>query len=131
MKANRVQADFRFSKRSILRFLNGLSIGLGNPSRLTIAAGMILFGCQSSVNAQLTILHSFGDRTVANDGAHPRAGLVQAPNGNFFGSTLNQATAPSTFVGTIFKMSRVGVLQIIQSFDPTSGLYTTDRKSVV
>jgi uncharacterized repeat protein (TIGR03803 family) len=125
VKANRVQADFRFSKRSILRFLNGLSIGLGNPSRLTIAAGLILFSCQSPVNAQLTILHNFGDGTVANDGAHPRAGLVQAPSGNFFGSTLNQATAPSTFVGTIFKMSRSGVLQIIQSFDPTSGLYTT------
>jgi uncharacterized repeat protein (TIGR03803 family) len=86
---------------------------------------MILFGYLSPVNAQLTILHNFGDGTVANDGAHPRAGLVQSPYGNFFGSTLDQATAPSTFAGTIFKMSRSGVLQIIQSFAPTSGLYTT------
>jgi uncharacterized repeat protein (TIGR03803 family) len=98
---------------------------VGTPSRLTIAAGMILFGYQSPVNAQLTILHNFGDGTVANDGAHPRAGLVESPHGDFFGSTLNQATAPSTFAGTIFKMSRSGELQIIQSFDPASGLYTT------
>jgi hypothetical protein len=125
VKDSRVQEENRFSKRCILHVLNGLSVGLGIPLRLTVAAGMIFFGYQSPVNAQLTILHNFGDGTVANGGAHPRAGLVESPFGNFFGSTLDQATAPSTFAGTIFKMSRSGVLQIIHSFGSTTRLYTT------
>ena len=86
---------------------------------------MIFFGYKNSLNAQLTILHHFGDGTVANDGAHPRAGLTHAPTGQFFGSTANQAATPSTFAGTIFQMSSSGMLKIIYSFGSTSTLYTT------
>jgi uncharacterized repeat protein (TIGR03803 family) len=82
----------------------------------TVAAGIILLTCQNSVHAQLTILHSFGDGTVANDGAHPEAGLIQAPSGNFFGVTNSQATAPSTIAGTVFQMTRKGKLTVIQTF---------------
>jgi uncharacterized repeat protein (TIGR03803 family) len=122
VKVDRVQGVVRFSKRLIPFVSNRLSLGLDIPLRLTIAAGMILLGYQTPANAQLTILHNFGDGTVANDGAHPMAGLVQSPSGDFFGATVNQATAPLTSAGTIFKMSRSGVLQIIHHFELTSGL---------
>ena len=123
MKVNRDQADIRFSRRSILRVLNGLSIGLGSPLRLTIAIGMILFGYQSPVNAQLTILHSFGDGSVTNDGANPSDGLVQAPNGDFFGGTIFQASTPSRAAGTVFKVTAAGNVKIIYRFGLTSNMW--------
>jgi hypothetical protein len=126
VKVNRVQGDIRFSKRCILHVLNGLSVGLGMPLRLTIAAGMIFFGYQSPVNAQLTILHNFGDGTVAKDGADPEAGLIQAPNGEFFGVTTSQATAPNTVAGTVFRMSKSGALHIIYRFGSKSNTASTE-----
>jgi len=123
VKVNRDQADIRFSRRSILRVLNGLSIGLGSPLRLTIAIGMILFGYQSPVNAQLTILHSFGDGSVTNDGANPSDGLVQAPNGDFFGGTIFQASTPSRGAGTVFKVTAAGNVKIIYRFGLTSNMW--------
>ena len=113
VKANRVPG--RSSRRCIFDILAGLSRRLGTPLLKTIAAGIILLACQNSVNAQLTILHNFGDGTVANDGADP-AGLIQAPNGDFFGATESQASAPSTKAGTIFRMTPSGKLVVIHSF---------------
>jgi uncharacterized repeat protein (TIGR03803 family) len=52
---------------------------------------------------QLTTLHSFSRR----DGAHPAPGLVQATNGNFYGTT-NAGGAHSG--GTIFEITPEGQL---------------------
>jgi uncharacterized repeat protein (TIGR03803 family) len=62
----------------------------------------------------LTTLHSF-DRT---DGATPQAGLVQATNGDFYGTTLNGGAHG---YGTVFKMTPEGVLTTLHNFDFTDG----------
>jgi uncharacterized repeat protein (TIGR03803 family) len=42
---------------------------------------------------QLTILHNFGDGTVANDGINPLCALVLGRDGNFYGTTSSDVTA--------------------------------------
>jgi uncharacterized repeat protein (TIGR03803 family) len=62
---------------------------------------------------QLTTLYSFCAQTNCADGALPAAGLVQASNGHFYGTT--SAGGPAN-AGTIFKMTPVGQLTTLYSF---------------
>ncbi|MGO8671962.1 MAG: choice-of-anchor tandem repeat GloVer-containing protein, partial [Capsulimonadaceae bacterium] len=61
----------------------------------------------------VTILHSFGDGSVANDAAKPKAGLVQATDGNFYGTSLAGGSAG---VGTVFRVTPSGGVTILHSF---------------
>lgn len=61
----------------------------------------------------VTILHSFGDGSVSNDGSNPWAGVIQAKNGDFYGTTENGG---STGEGTVFKITRLGSLAVVHSF---------------
>jgi uncharacterized repeat protein (TIGR03803 family) len=63
----------------------------------------------------LTTLHSF--RTT--DGANPTAGLVQTPNGGFYGTTFDGG-APSSD-GTVFKITPAGALTTLHSFQGPDG----------
>ncbi|MBV8482763.1 MAG: hypothetical protein JO077_07860 [Verrucomicrobia bacterium] len=125
VKVKRVSGWARFSKGRIPRLSNRLSLGLDIPLRLTIAAGMILLFCQTPAHAQLTILHSFGDGSIPNDGAHPAAGLIQGPNDVFFGDTIYQANTLNTLAGTVFQMSAPGKVKILKRFGLTSNLWPT------
>jgi uncharacterized repeat protein (TIGR03803 family) len=69
---------------------------------------------EMSLTGQVTILHSFGDGTVANDGAASAGPLVQAGDGNFYGTTQYGGTAG---VGTVFKITRQGQVTILHSFN--------------
>jgi kumamolisin len=60
-----------------------------------------------------TILHNFGDGSVANDGSGPRGGLIQATDGNFYGMTPSGGSAGE---GTMFRMTTAGVMTILHSF---------------
>ena len=64
----------------------------------------------------LTTLHSFCPQHPCTDGATPYAGLVQATDGSFYGTTT---LGGATGVGTIFKLS-VGLSPFVESL-PTSG----------
>jgi uncharacterized repeat protein (TIGR03803 family) len=66
--------------------------------------------------AQLTILHSFGDGTVPNDGAIPMAGLIQAPDSNFYGTTSEQAGNLYHGNGTVFRLTVGGSVTIVHGF---------------
>jgi uncharacterized repeat protein (TIGR03803 family) len=72
----------------------------------------------------VTILHSFGDGTIANDGQYPSAALIQATDGSFYGTTENGGFAS---VGTIFRMTSSGAITIMHSFGdgsvPNDGSY--------
>jgi uncharacterized repeat protein (TIGR03803 family) len=63
-----------------------------------------------STNGALTSLYSFSG---GNDGGGPLGGLVQASDGNFYGTTVNGGTNST---GTVFKISTNGALTNLYSF---------------
>ncbi len=66
----------------------------------------------------LTTLHSFAG--VPADGAHPFSQVIQASDGNFYGTTFLGGTGN---LGTVFKMDPSGSVTIIHSFSSTDGSY--------
>jgi uncharacterized repeat protein (TIGR03803 family) len=75
----------------------GGTFGLGAIFKLTAAGGF-------------SILHSFAGGA---DGAGPYAALVQATDGNFYGTTYYGGSANN---GTIFQMTAAGVVTIVHRF---------------
>jgi uncharacterized repeat protein (TIGR03803 family) len=61
----------------------------------------------------LTTIYSFCSKSLCTDGSLPDAGLVQASNGNFYGTTFWGGSQDS---GTIFKVTASGVLTTLHSF---------------
>ena len=64
----------------------------------------------------LTTLHSFN----VTDGANPYAGLIQATDGNFYGTTYNGGFY---LAGTIFKITPAGTLTTIYNFCAVTGCF--------
>jgi uncharacterized repeat protein (TIGR03803 family) len=71
----------------------------------------------------LTTLHSFD----GTDGANPAGGLVQATNGDFYGTTEDggASNACPTGCGTLFEITTSGTLTTLDSFDGTDGANPT------
>jgi uncharacterized repeat protein (TIGR03803 family) len=65
---------------------------------------------QMTFNGKLTFLYEFSG---GNDGAYPEAALVQANDGNFYGTTTEGG---SNNAGTIFKINATGGLATLYSF---------------
>jgi uncharacterized repeat protein (TIGR03803 family) len=65
---------------------------------------------------KLTTLHSFHN----TDGVQPFTGLVQATDGNFYGTT---SSGGANNFGTVFKITPAGTLTTLHSFDGTDGAY--------
>jgi uncharacterized repeat protein (TIGR03803 family) len=61
----------------------------------------------------LTTLYRFCSQTNCADGAAPTAGLLQAADGNFHGTTLGGG---AHFGGTVFRITPAGVLTTLYSF---------------
>ena len=61
----------------------------------------------------LTKLYSFRAQSGCTDGAGPLAGLVQATDGNFYGTT---AGGGANDEGVVFKITRIGGLTTLYSF---------------
>jgi uncharacterized repeat protein (TIGR03803 family) len=84
----------------------------------------IWFGVRPAAAETDTILHSFGDGSVANDGTGPLAGLIEASDGNFYGTTEYGGSALD---GAIYRVTPAGVVTIIHSFNDgtvaNDGLY--------
>jgi uncharacterized repeat protein (TIGR03803 family) len=70
-----------------------------------------------TLSGTLTTLHNF-DTT---DGRYPYAGLVQASNGNFCGTTY---FGGANSEGAVFKISPTGTLTTLHSFADTNGSNT-------
>ena len=77
-----------------------------------------------SVHAQnsLTLQQLFGfacdpKTKICPDGANPST-LIQASDGNFYGSTLTHGGSSPNNLGTIFKINPNGQLQVIYTFAP-------------
>ena len=67
----------------------------------------------------LTPLYSFCSLQNCADGGNPAAGLVQAADGNFYGTTLGGGLHS---LGTVFKITPSGTLTTLHSFDGTRRL---------
>ena len=65
-----------------------------------------------------TTLHSFGG---CSDGCEPLAGLIQASDGNFYGTT-HTGGAGGGGAGTVFKITAAGALTTLHSFDATAAM---------
>jgi uncharacterized repeat protein (TIGR03803 family) len=76
-------------------------------------AGTVFEVTQAGV---LTSLYTFGGVT---DGGVPTAGLVQASNGSFYGTT--SCCGVNGNYGTVFEITAVGALTTLHSFDGTDG----------
>ena len=66
-----------------------------------------------------TRLYSFCARPNCADGASPLSGLVQATDGNFYGTTVAGGTHSSTFCsgcGTVFRITPGGMLTTLYNF---------------
>jgi uncharacterized protein (TIGR03437 family) len=66
----------------------------------------------------LTILHNFCPQPPCTDGATPKAGLIQASDGNFYGTTSGGGAAKA---GTVFKITPAGTLTVLYSFCSQAG----------
>jgi uncharacterized repeat protein (TIGR03803 family) len=86
-----------------------------NAAALAIIAAISVLFSMSTPAAQVTILHSFGDGTVPNDGAYPSGALIQASNGNFYGTTGGNALNPDGS-GMIFEMPLGGAVSEVYTF---------------
>jgi uncharacterized repeat protein (TIGR03803 family) len=68
----------------------------------------------------LTTLYNFCSLSVCADGLFPEAGLVQATNGNLYGTSSGNG---DNYDGTVFKITPSGALTTLHTFDGTDGAY--------
>jgi len=120
----RVTADGAY--KVLYRFAGGLDGGHplaglvlstdGNFYGTTSITGAFNAGTTFRITPQgsLTILHWFsGTLGTGRDGSYPRAALMQARDGNFYGTTY----AGGTFgYGTLFRMTAEGTVTVLHSF---------------
>ena len=79
-----------------------------------------------------TILYSFG--ASPSDGALPVGGLVEASDGNFYGTTRggpNYCPQSGNACGTVFRISPNGVYTVLHSFSPSPGDGAGPRGSLI
>lgn len=81
---------------------NGGTYGYGTVFKITVAG-------------ELTTLYSFCPGEICTDGMYPNAGLVEATNGSFYGTTLYGGPNQD---GNIFEITPAGKLTSIYSFCP-------------
>ncbi len=68
-----------------------------------------------------TAIYSFCGQLNCTDGAYPRGALVQATDGNFYGTTTYGGA--NIYYGTVFRITPDGALTTLHSFDYSDGDY--------
>ncbi len=74
---------------------------------------------KSTPAGKLITLYSFCAQSGCTDGIHPSGGLVQASNGDFYGTTL---AGGANGYGSVFKITLTGTLSTLHSFDDSDGV---------
>ncbi len=94
----------------------------GNLYGTTFNGGAQQYGTVFKINPEgaLTTVYSFCSLSGCLDGAGPSASLVEAANGDFYGTTAyggaNCADTPFYGCGTIFKITSSGILTTLYDF---------------
>ncbi len=113
-------------------FAGGMTDGYGPNGIIQATDGFLygttLFGAggggvifRISTAGDYSILHTF----TGVDGYNPQAELIQAGDGNFYGTTsgtINAVTGVNT-PGTIFKMTPAGTVTVLHTFDSTDAIH--------
>jgi uncharacterized repeat protein (TIGR03803 family) len=97
--------------------LTGLVLSTnGNFYGTTSIGGAYNYGTIFEITSagKLTTLHSFCTQTNCTDGENPRGTLIQAANGNFYGTTF--AGGNSQGAGTVFEITPTGTLTTLYTF---------------
>ncbi|HEV2378250.1 MAG TPA: choice-of-anchor tandem repeat GloVer-containing protein [Terriglobia bacterium] len=71
-------------------------------------------------SGRLTTLYSFCSQSHCTDGSEPVAALIQATDGNFYGTTTHGGGGNR---GTIFNITSTGLLTTLHSLDGREGYY--------
>jgi uncharacterized protein (TIGR03437 family) len=124
---------FKITPAGTLTILHSFSLTDGSApySRLIQAADGNLYGTASqggtyisgtvfkiTLSGTLTTVYNFGSTFGSTDGSGPYSALVQATDGNFYGTTLVGGTNGA---GTVFKLTPTGMLTTLHSFVTTDG----------
>ncbi len=90
----------------------------GNFYGTTFGRGVNGYGTVFKITpaGALTSLYSFCSQTNCADGEYPQSGLVQASDGNFYGTTPEGGGGPFHQGGTVFKITSSGTLTTIYNF---------------
>ncbi len=91
--------------------LYGTTSSGGSTANCSAGCGTIF---KISLDGKLTTLHSFCDQPDCTEGMNPQAGLIQATDGNFYGTTLAGGAHEGN--GTVFRMTPSGMVTTIYSF---------------
>jgi len=105
----------------------------GNLYGTTSGGGVNTTGCEYpfsgcgtvfkiTPSGTLTTLYRFCSETGCTDGANPTAGLIQATDGNLYGTTYYGGANNR---GTVFKITPSGTLTTLYSFCPQGGTACT------
>jgi uncharacterized protein (TIGR03437 family) len=110
--------DGAFPEGGLVQGLDGNFYGTTQSFGASGVSGGTVFKIAPS--GELTTLYSFCSQSACTDGRHPQAGLVQATNGDLYGTTAfggaNCEVPTSDGCGTIFKITPSGTLTTLYSF---------------
>jgi uncharacterized repeat protein (TIGR03803 family) len=83
-----------------------------------------IFGCgtvfRMTAAGNTTILYAFATTNFRADGYYPTPFLIQASDGNFYGTTGSGGASQADLAGTVFRLTPSGVKTILYSFGPLS-----------
>lgn len=91
--------------------LYGTTSDGGSTANCSAGCGTIF---KIGLDGKLTTLHNFCEQPDCTEGMNPQAGLIQAKDGNFYGTTLGGGTHLGN--GTVFRMTPSGMVTTIYSF---------------
>jgi uncharacterized repeat protein (TIGR03803 family) len=88
----------------------------GNFYGTTAAGGIANAGTvfEMTPSGNVTVLHAFAGGPT--DGADPQAALIQATDGNFYGTTKYGGSSVGVGQGTVFRMTPDGTVTVLHAF---------------